>query len=66
MERVQKAGEVMSRPLSPFRLPLRAHFHRERETSGYEAGKNLRLRTCISQVSLTGFHINGNLSTKFG
>ena len=24
--------------VSPFRLPLRAHFHREREMSGYEAG----------------------------
>ena len=28
----------VSRPLSSFRLPLRAYFHRERETSGYEAG----------------------------
>ena len=25
------------RPLSPSGLPIRAHFHRERETSGYEA-----------------------------
>ena len=37
MGRVQTAGEAPSRPLSPSRLPLRAHFHRERETSGYEA-----------------------------
>ena len=28
----------VSRPLSPFRLPLRAYFHLERESSGYEAG----------------------------
>ena len=31
MGRVQTAGEATSRPLSPSRLPLRAHFHRERE-----------------------------------
>ena len=31
MGRVQTAGEAPSRPLSPSRLPLRAHFHRERE-----------------------------------
>ena len=30
MGRVQTAGEAPSRPLSPSRLPLRAHFHRER------------------------------------
>ena len=37
MGRVQTAGEATSRPSSPFRLPLRAHFFIERETSGYEA-----------------------------
>ena len=31
MERVQTAGEVTSCPLSPSHLPLRAHFHRERD-----------------------------------
>ena len=31
MGRVQRAGETTSRSLSPSRLPLRAHFHRERE-----------------------------------
>ena len=36
MGRVQTAGEATSGPLSPSRRPLRAHFHRERETSGYE------------------------------
>ena len=29
--RVQTAGEATSRPLSPSRLPLRAHFHRKRD-----------------------------------
>ena len=40
MGRVQTAGEAPSRPLSSSRLPLRVHFHREREreTSGYEEG----------------------------
>ena len=33
MGRVQTAGEAPFRPLSPSRLPLRAHFHRERERS---------------------------------
>ena len=37
MGRVQTAGEAPSRPLSPSRLPMRAHFHRERENSGYKA-----------------------------
>jgi len=41
MGRVQTAGEGPSRPLSPSRLPLRAHFHRERETSGYETALRL-------------------------
>ena len=31
MGRVQKAGEATSRPLSPSRLPLRAHFHQKRD-----------------------------------
>ena len=31
MGRVQTAGEAASRPLSPSRLPLRAHFHRGRD-----------------------------------
>ena len=31
MGRVQTAGEAPSRPLSPSRLPLRAHFHRQRD-----------------------------------
>ena len=34
-------GKGTSRPLSPSRLPLRAHFHRGRETSGYEAELSL-------------------------
>ena len=29
--RVQTAGKATSRPLSPSRLPLRVHFHRERD-----------------------------------
>ena len=35
--------QAKSRPLSPSRLPSRAHFHRERETSGYEAATRLRV-----------------------
>ena len=35
--------QAKSRPLSPSRLPSRAHFHRERETSGYEAATQLRV-----------------------
>ena len=31
MGRVQTAGEATSRPLSPSRLPLRAHFHQKRD-----------------------------------
>ena len=31
MGRVQTAGEAPSSPLSPSRLPFRAHFHRERD-----------------------------------
>ena len=31
MGRVQTAGEAPSRPLSPSRLPLRAHFHQKRD-----------------------------------
>ena len=31
MGRVQTAGEAPSRPLSPSRLPLRAHFHEKRD-----------------------------------
>ena len=31
MGRIQTAGEATSPPLSPSRLPLRAHFHRERD-----------------------------------
>ena len=38
MGRVQTAGEAPSRPLSPSRFPLPAHFYRERETCGFEAG----------------------------
>ena len=38
MGRVQTAGEATSRPLSPSRLPLRAH---RRETSGYEAAPSV-------------------------
>ena len=38
MGRVQTAGEAPSRPLSSSRFLLRAHFHRERETSGYKEG----------------------------
>ena len=37
---VQTAG-----PLSPSCLPLRAHFHRERETSGYEADASANLKS---------------------
>ena len=39
MGRVQTAGEAMSRPLSPSRLPLRAHFHRERERDVWVRGR---------------------------
>ena len=31
MGRVQTAGEATSRPLSPSRLPLRAHFYQKRD-----------------------------------
>ena len=31
MGRVQTAGEAPSRPLSPSRLPLRAHFYQKRD-----------------------------------
>ena len=38
MGRVQTAGEAPSRPLSPSRLPLRAHFHRlgTRQVQGFD------------------------------
>ena len=41
MGKVKKGGLAPSRPFSPSRLPLRANFHRERETSGDGAGSHL-------------------------
>ena len=41
MGRVQTAGEATSRPLSPSRLPLRAHFHRKRDVWVRDRGKPL-------------------------
>ena len=38
-----KGTDDRGSPLSPSRLPLRAHFHRERETSGYKAATRLRV-----------------------
>ena len=37
----KREGLVRNRKGPPSRLPLRAHFHRERETSGYEAVNSL-------------------------
>ena len=38
--RVQTAGEAPSRSLSPSRLPLRAHFHREGERDVWVRGRS--------------------------
>ena len=48
MGRVQTAGEAPSRPLSPSRLPLRAH---RRETSGYEAGSSPSFEAKLGKFS---------------
>ena len=42
MERIQMAGEALSRPLSPSRLPLHARFHRERDVWVRESNKGLK------------------------
>ena len=41
MGRVRTAGEATSRPLSPSRLPLRAHFHQKRDVWVRDRGKPL-------------------------
>ena len=42
MGRIQMAGEALSRPLSPSRLPLNARFHRERDVWVRESNKGLK------------------------
>ena len=42
MGRIQMAGEALSRPLSPSRLPLHARFHRERDVWVRESNKGLK------------------------
>ena len=60
MGRVQTAGESTSRPLSPSRLPLRAHFHQKRDvwvrgsemtTRVTEGTRRERPRSCARAVS---------------
>ena len=43
MGRIQMAGEALSRPLSPSRLPLHARFHRERDVWVRESNKGLKV-----------------------
>ena len=54
MGSVRTAGEAPSRPLSPSRLPLRAHFHRERDVwvraSGYSYPPDNSLSTDSSVI----------------
>ena len=73
MGRVQTAGEAPSRPLSPSRLPLRAHFHRERDVwvrgscnnlicrkTGLNMGgktRNKAFQTCFAAMTKKKLHV---------
>ena len=51
MGRVQTAGEAPSRPLSPSRLPLRAHFHQKRDV--WVRGRRQNVYECV-RLSISG------------
>ena len=51
------------RRLSPSRLPLRAHFHRERETSRYEAGDDTYL--FVTNMSFCYLEVISSLYVNF-
>ena len=52
MGRVQTAGEATSRPLSPSRLPFRAHFHRKRDVWVRGRIKSIALKKCKKECDV--------------
>ena len=51
-EGYRRAGEATSRPLSPSRLPLRAHFHRKRDVWVRGRIKSIALKKCKKNAML--------------